>query len=981
MAEIDPVILELRAELGKYRADLKSTTSMVEQLLNRQGRDAQRLEAQMKRSAGEIGGAFRGLAASIAAAFSLSQIQQLADGYTRFTNQLKVTGLEGESLAGTQEKLFQIAQKYGTELESVGELYSRASQSSAELGASQGQLLSVTEAVSASLKISGISASQAQGALLQLGQALGSPRIQAEEFNSLLDTMQPLLREVAKRIDGTGGTIGGLTRKIKDLKGEGVSNVQFFRAINDSLAAMQATAASSTLTLGNSFTVLNNALGKYIGEADQSLSATEQLSGAIIMLSNNLDTIIPAFAAIVAIIGVQYVAAAARATAANIALAASATGSAASMGALGAASFALQARMAGAATSMQAAAFAARGLGGSLLALAGGPYGALIALGAGLAYVIATTDGAEDATAAYAKVQQEAKAQTEKSADAAERLASAHGKARLEALALAKAERELTKQKLASAQASLIQAEAELARAKVRAQESAKIASGGGPGEGIQGRVSTSQQRFNADRRAAGVADANAKAAESAVIALTSSLARINSAIDGAAPPAIAAVGDGKKDKPKPKQAPKDRTDELAARAAQDLYQLQIEELRAKSQITTDLDERADLERQILAMERDAREADIAAAVKSNDLTAKQATAQREILDKLYGKRDAENADGDILVQATRSLYGIQIERERRMQAEQDRADLAETEFRAESDALRNQYDLATTLDDRRRIALQILDAEDAYLRSKLEAVIANNDLTKAVQDQAKIELAALNASAGDRRNLVLQSNQGPLDRYIEGTRDTKTRVEEAMVRELQSVNDGITDALTKQLGIKNQFVKDLFSIFLDDVIFRPLAEALRNRQSGGGGFLSSLLNIGASLLGSGSGGGLSTGNSGSGLKAGFKFPGRASGGYVAPGQVVRVNEHKGTGVELLRMGSQGGTVIPLGQTNARAAQATSRQGPIEIRVYAEEGAMFIPRVEAISQGEAVKVTMAAAGPLTERAVNETMRRAGRPKI
>lgn len=45
---------------------------------------------------------------------------------------------------------------------------------------------------------------------------------------------------------------------------------------------------------------------------------------------------------------------------------------------------------------------------------------------------------------------------------------------------------------------------------------------------------------------------------------------------------------------------------------------------------------------------------------------------------------------------------------------------------------------------------------------------------------------------------------------------------------------------------------------------------------------------------------------------------GRASGGYVGPGQTVRVNENRG-GMELLRMGSQGGTVIPLGQAAAAA--------------------------------------------------------------
>ena len=50
---------------------------------------------------------------------------------------------------------------------------------------------------------------------------------------------------------------------------------------------------------------------------------------------------------------------------------------------------------------------------------------------------------------------------------------------------------------------------------------------------------------------------------------------------------------------------------------------------------------------------------------------------------------------------------------------------------------------------------------------------------------------------------------------------------------------------------------------------------------------------------------------------------GRASGGYVGRGQTVRVNEQR-PGVELIRMGAQGGTVIPLGQAAAaRPAAAT----------------------------------------------------------
>lgn len=53
---------------------------------------------------------------------------------------------------------------------------------------------------------------------------------------------------------------------------------------------------------------------------------------------------------------------------------------------------------------------------------------------------------------------------------------------------------------------------------------------------------------------------------------------------------------------------------------------------------------------------------------------------------------------------------------------------------------------------------------------------------------------------------------------------------------------------------------------------------------------------------------------------------GRASGGYVAPGQVVRINEQGGRQREYLRAGAGGANVIPTGQTGmlSRAGGGTT---------------------------------------------------------
>jgi hypothetical protein len=224
--------------------------------------------------------------------------------------------------------------------------------------------------------------------------------------------------------------------------------------------------------------------------------------------------------------------------------------------------------------------------------------------------------------------------------------------------------------------------------------------------------------------------------------------------------------------------------------------------------------------------------------------------------------------------------------------AAQDSSDLADERARAEQDALQLQYDLAQTEADRRSIAHQILDAEDAYLRSKLEAVIASQAATDAEKERARIALASLEATAGARRGVADAAHEGALDRYLRGTNDPKAKAEEAAVREMERLRDGLAEGLAEQIGIKNDFVKSLFSIFLDQVIFRPLAESLRGASGAGGG----IGNIVGSLIGS--------------------IFGRATGGPVRAGRPYIVGE----GGREMFVPQQNGVVVPNHRLQAQSA-------------------------------------------------------------
>lgn len=271
---------QLPGTIGRARAEIATL-----------GTSMSRVENQVRASTGAMRSALLSSTAAIGAALSVNQVKEYADGYTRFTNQLKVAGLEGATLGRTQNDLYAIAQRYGIQMESVGTLYGRLTQGAKELGASQGDLLRFTSGVGAALKVQGGDAAASAGALMQLTQALGGQIVRAEEFNSINEGARPILQAVANGVDRFGGSVSKLRGEV--IQGK-VTSREFFEGFLKGSAALEQQAAKANFTIGASFVVLNNALGKYIGEADASLSATARFAGAVTALANNLDTIIPA---------------------------------------------------------------------------------------------------------------------------------------------------------------------------------------------------------------------------------------------------------------------------------------------------------------------------------------------------------------------------------------------------------------------------------------------------------------------------------------------------------------------------------------------------------------------------------------------------------------------------------------------------------------------------------------------------------------
>lgn len=294
--EIERLLVRVEANAAVFEAQMKKvnralygSSAEARKTLDRIKRDTASAAPQLFKP---IGDSFKremaGLASGLAAVFTTQQVVKYADAYTSLQNRLKATGLAGADLKRVEDSLYDTANRNGIAVAATAELYQRATMARDNLGASEKQLLALVSGTSAALKVQGTSAGEASGALLQLGQLLGGTNVQAQEYNSLIDQMPVLLQAVASGSDRFGGSINNLTKLVKDGK---VSSKEFFDAALVGLKAVEAQAGTATVTVGSALQTLNNQLGRFVGEADSSLSATERMAQAILMLSRNLDTL------------------------------------------------------------------------------------------------------------------------------------------------------------------------------------------------------------------------------------------------------------------------------------------------------------------------------------------------------------------------------------------------------------------------------------------------------------------------------------------------------------------------------------------------------------------------------------------------------------------------------------------------------------------------------------------------------------------
>ncbi|HCR0041660.1 TPA: tape measure protein [Acinetobacter baumannii] len=229
--------------------------------------------------------ATRALAGYMAGLLTVGSAISKMDTYTGLQNRLKLVTNNQVELNKATEDTFRIAQKTYSAWDSVLQVYQRFSDNAKTLNLTMDDTARLTETVSKAVAISGASAEAADAALVQFGQALASGILRGEELNSVMEQTPALAKAIAK---GMGITVG----ELRSVAAEGkITSQEIVKALRNVQDEVDALFAKTDITIGQSLTLLNNEITKFVGEAGKGSGAAQALSGSIQLLANNLNLI------------------------------------------------------------------------------------------------------------------------------------------------------------------------------------------------------------------------------------------------------------------------------------------------------------------------------------------------------------------------------------------------------------------------------------------------------------------------------------------------------------------------------------------------------------------------------------------------------------------------------------------------------------------------------------------------------------------
>lgn len=213
----------------------------------------------------------------------LGQFIQMSDKMKTLAAQVKFVTNSFEEYKAVQSQLFSISQRTRADLEATTTIYARSARALKDYGYSQERILTFTETLNKAMAVGGVGAQEQASALFQLSQALGSGRLQGDEFRTIAETAPIILDVVAQYM--------GKTRsEVKQLASEGkITSQLLFEAITGATEKISADFEKMPLTFGQAMTQLKNQTLKFVDDVGNRSGIFDGMAASVSFLAKNID--------------------------------------------------------------------------------------------------------------------------------------------------------------------------------------------------------------------------------------------------------------------------------------------------------------------------------------------------------------------------------------------------------------------------------------------------------------------------------------------------------------------------------------------------------------------------------------------------------------------------------------------------------------------------------------------------------------------
>jgi tape measure domain-containing protein len=242
----------------------------------------------------------RGAVSGLLGAIVGREFVQFADSITSLQNKLRSISPSLQNAQAQFDAIAKIAIASRAPLAETGDLYFRIARNADALGISQLEAATITDSLAKAMATTGLSAAEAAGPLLQLGQALQSGRFQGDELRSILEGMPIVAQAMA---DSLGVTIG----QLRELGSQGkLTGDVFVAAMQQARQGILDAFGNTIPTISQAFTVLGNAGKIAFNEFEKNSQtgqkfalAIEYLAFQVYKASKNMDEFIQPIAKVV----------------------------------------------------------------------------------------------------------------------------------------------------------------------------------------------------------------------------------------------------------------------------------------------------------------------------------------------------------------------------------------------------------------------------------------------------------------------------------------------------------------------------------------------------------------------------------------------------------------------------------------------------------------------------------------------------------